>query len=444
MTEADSGVMGRSIYKQLARGAGAVFVVHVAGTALGLVGQVLLAHWLGVADYGSFVYIHSWSILLGNIAGLGLTPAILRFLPSYAARGQGRRYRAYLANAGRWSLATSVLLGVGIWLLASKGYLGRYGDVWRIGVWLVPAYAILNLHMQEGRAQGRVILAMAPQNLLMHASMLLGAGLLLTVRGSIDARGALAAFAAGLLLVALVQGILLRRTRPVLPAGEDAAGLLGEWFRVGMPLFLVLVFMYLLTKTDMLLVGAMLGQEAVGIYSAASKMAATVTFAFFAVNSAGAPMIAALFASGDADGLKRMVRRTSRWIFWPSLAIAGGLMILGKPILSLFPNEFLAAYGDMLILCAGYLAMGSMGLAASLLNLTGNERWSAFIYGGTVALNLVLNLVLIPRLGSQGAALSTAIAMLVLTLSFCLVARRRLGIDPFIFGRDAVAEPGHE
>ncbi len=155
-------------------------------------------------------------------------------------------------------------------------------------------------------------------------------------------------------------------------------------------------------------------------------------------------MIAALFASGDVDGLRRMVVRTSRWVFWPSLAIAGGLVILGKPILSLFPNEFLAAYGDMLILSTGYLAMGSMGLAASLLNLTGNERWSASIYGVAVVVNLTLNLTLIPRLGTQGAALSTAIAMLVLTVSFCLVARRRLGIDPFVFGRGAGAEPDHE
>ncbi len=429
--------MSGGFYDRLAKGAGAVFLVHVAGTALGLVGQVLLARWLGVADFGSFVYIHGWSLLLGNVAGLGLTPGILRFLPSYEAQGQGRRYRAYLASAARWALLTSLLLSTVIYLLASRGFLGAYGSDWRAGAWLIPAFALLNLHMQEGRAQGRVVLAMAPLNLLMHATMLLGAGLLILMRGGIDAKEALAAFAAGLILMALIQGFILRRSRPRLPEGEDATGLRGEWFRVGMPLFLVLVFMFLLAKTDMLLVGSLLSQEAVGIYSVASKMAATVTFAFFAVNAAGAPFIAALFAAGDLPGLSRMLRRTSRWVFWPSLAIAVGLVFLGRPILGLFPVEFLPAYDNMLVLITGYLIMGSMGLASSLLNLTGNERWSASIYGGAALLNLILNLILIPRLGRQGAAISTVIAMLAANLGFFLVARRRLGINPFIFGRMA-------
>lgn len=409
-----------------------MFTVHVAGTALGLVGQVVLARWLGVADYGTFTYVHAWVLLLANVAGLGLTPAILRFLPAYEARGEGRRYRAYLRHVRIWSVGAAVLIVAALILLGSLGALGSYGEAWRFGAWLVLAFALLNIHMQEGRAQGRVILAMAPQSLIMHATLLTGAGLLLLLRGSVDAPSTLAVFAAGMIAVALVQGAMLRRTRPRLADGPDADGLRPEWFRVGMPLFLILVFMYLLTRTDVLLVGSMLGQEAVGLYGAASKTATTVNFAFFAVNAAGAPLISSFFAAGDMDGLRRLVRRTSRWVFWPALAIAAGLALLGRPILSLFGAEFLAAYAEMLILSAGYLATASMGLTSSLLNLTGNERVGALSFGVAVLLNLLLNLLLIPRLGTEGAALATALSMASWSVIVAFLARRRLGVNPFV------------
>jgi O-antigen/teichoic acid export membrane protein len=411
-----------------------VFAVHVAGTALGLVGQVVLARWLGVADYGSFTYIHAWSLLLANVAGLGLTPGILRFLPQYQAQGQGRRYRAYLGNVRIWSLVAALVIVAILLLLAVRGYLGRYGEVWRHGAWLVLAFAFLNLHMQEGRAQGRMILAMAPQSLFMHATLLGGAGLLLLLRGSVDASATLAVFSAGLFLVVLIQGAMLRRSRPRLPDGESADGLQREWFRVGLPLFLILVFMYLLTRTDLLLVGSLLGEEAVGRYGAASKLATTVNFAFFAVNAAGAPVISALFAAGDQAAMRRMVKRTSNWVFWPALSIAIGLSILGRPILGLFGAEFQDAYGAMLILAGGYLATASMGLSPSLLNLTGNERLSALSFGIAVLINLALNLILIPRMGIEGAALATMLSMASWSVIAFFLARRKLDVNPFVLG----------
>lgn len=412
-----------------------MFAVHVAGTALGLVGQVILARWLGVADYGSFTYVHAWSLLLANVAGLGLTPAILRFLPQYRAQGQGLRYRAYLRNVRLWSLAAALIIVAILLLLASGGRLGRYGEVWRHGAWLVLVFAFLNLHMQEGRSQGRMILAMAPQSLFMHATLLGGAGLLVLTRGSADASGTLAVFTAGLFLVALIQGGMLRGSRPRLPDGDPAKGLQREWFKVGLPLFLILVFMYLLTRTDLLLVGSLLGEEAVGMYGAASKLATTVNFAFFAVNAAGAPLISALFAADDRAGLVRMVKRTSNWVFWPALAIALGLSVLGRTILGFFGPEFQGAYGVMLILAGGYLATASVGLSSSLLNLTGNERLSALSFGVAVLLNLALNLILIPRLGIEGAALATTLSMASWSVIAFFLARRKLGLNPFVLWR---------
>jgi len=131
----------------------------------------------------------------------------------------------------------------------------------------------------------------------------------------------------------------------------------------------------------------------------------------------------------------RLMQQTSRWAFWPALAIALGLAVLGRSVLGFFGSEFRAAQGPMLILCTGQLAAASVGLAGSLLNLTGHERLSASMLAGAALLNLGLNLLLIPRLGLAGAGLATALSMVAWNLSLRLAVRRRLDLDPFVLAR---------
>ena len=421
-----------SLARRLLRGAGTVFAVQVAGTALGYLGQLALARWLGVSGYGRFAYVHTWSLLLANLAGLGLTPAALRFLPTYIERGEGRRYARFLAQACGWALGLSLLIALAILALARAGALGQHSEAWLAGAWLVPVFAMMNLHTQEGRTQGRLVLAMAPPNLLKYALLILSAGALLAVTGGPSARQLLAVFAGSMALLVLGQGLALRRSRAALPDGESAAGLLGEWMRVGTPLLLILVFMNLMAQADVLLVGSMLGDDAVGVYNAASRTAATVGFALFAVNAAAAPSLAALHATGRREELARLLAATSRWTFWPALAIALGFALAGKVVLGFFGAEFTRAYLPLLILCGGQLAAASVGLAGSLLNLTGHERLSASLLAGAAALNLLLNGMLIPRFGLPGAAVATTAALVVWSLALRVAARRRLGFDPFV------------
>ena len=55
--------------------------------------------------------------------------------------------------------------------------------------------------------------------------------------------------------------------------------------------------------------------------------------------------------------------------------------------------------------------------------------------GRTALLVLALCFVLIPRLGVEGAAVSTATAIIVESICLYYVARRRLGMHVFILGR---------
>ena len=76
-------------------------------------------------------------------------------------------------------------------------------------------------------------------------------------------------------------------------------------------------------------------------------------------------------------------------------------------LLWLFGPQFVAGYHLMLILAVGLLARAALGPVERLLSMLGEQRICATIYAIAFVLNIVLCVVLIPRIGIEGAAIST-------------------------------------
>jgi len=89
----------------------------------------------------------------------------------------------------------------------------------------------------------------------------------------------------------------------------------------------------------------------------------------------------------------------------------------------------------MLILVVGLMARASVGPAERLLNMLGEQRACAAVYATAFVINMVLCIVLIPRIGIEGAAVATSTALIVESILLFLVTKRRLGFHVFIWGR---------
>jgi O-antigen/teichoic acid export membrane protein len=89
----------------------------------------------------------------------------------------------------------------------------------------------------------------------------------------------------------------------------------------------------------------------------------------------------------------------------------------------------------MFVLAIGLVARASVGPAERLLNMVGEQRVCAGIYATAFAVNLVLCLVLIPRIGPMGAAIAITGAMVAEAGLLFLAAKRRLGIHVFVWRR---------
>jgi Na+-driven multidrug efflux pump len=69
------------------------------------------------------------------------------------------------------------------------------------------------------------------------------------------------------------------------------------------------------------------------------------------------------------------------------------------------------------------------GLPDILLNMTGNESYTAMISAISVTLNVVLNALLIPIWGIEGAATATTISIVFSAILNLIVVQRKLGIN---------------
>ena len=175
--------------------------------------------------------------------------------------------------------------------------------------------------------------------------------------------------------------------------------------------------------------------EDVAVYYAAAKTLALVAFIHFSIAAATAHRVAAFHAAGDLKGLADFMRRAIALTFWPSLVATALLLAFGKPILSLFGPQFTDGYHLMFILAVGLLARAAIGPIERLLNMLGEQRACAAVYATAFALNVVLCIVLIPRIGVEGAAISIATALIVESILLFFVTKRRLGFHVFIWGR---------
>ena len=94
------------------RVAGATFLIRIGSAALAYLSQIALARWMGAHEFGIYVYVWTWALLIGNIADAGLSSAAQRFVPEYTEHGAMEKLRGFISGS-RWlsaAIATAFAL----------------------------------------------------------------------------------------------------------------------------------------------------------------------------------------------------------------------------------------------------------------------------------------------------------------------------------------------
>ena len=148
-----------------------------------------------------------------------------------------------------------------------------------------------------------------------------------------------------------------------------------------------------------------------------------------------APRLAGLKKTGEINELRTWVRSAARLGVAFTLPAVLGVVVLGRTVLVLFGDGFDAAFAPLLILSVGQLVTAATGPTNALLNMTGEERIVTATYVVWAVINITLNVLLIPLIELEGAAIATASSLVGWNLTLVYFSVKRLGINPTAFAR---------
>src|SRR3954468_5837271 len=418
--------------------AGTIFIIRVFSAVLAYFSQILLARWMGGSDYGVYVYVWTWVLLLGSMMDFGISASAQKIIPEYRTRGEHALLRGFLTGSRAMTFAVSALISVLLagmvrtlspWIEANT-VLPLY-----IGCLTLPAFVVANTQDGIARSHDWMRLGLMPQ-FVVRQSLIIGftAGAF-ALGFHLGAIAAMLASAAAVWIAMIGQMIVInRRLRVTVEAGPKAYDFRG-WLAVSLPILMVEGFYLLLSYTDVLVLQQFRSSEEVGIYFAVVKTLALVSFIHYAMAATTAHRFAEYHVLGDKARLSAYVTHAINSTFWPSLAGTVLLLAVGKPLLSLFGPQFVSGYDMMFIAAIGLVVRSAIGPVERLLNMLGHQHICALAYALAFVMNVVLCVVLVPRFGGHGAAAATSISLAFETVLLFWIVRRRLGLHVLAFGK---------
>ncbi len=417
--------------------AGKVFLMRVANAVLALATQVLLARWMGSFEFGIYIYVWTWVLMIGALSDLGLSSAARRFIPEYTELKAFDRLRGFLAGS-RWlafGIATTIGVAgaIGVTLLAP--YLDHFAVIpLYLACVIIPIYGLVQAQAGIAQSYDWPNLALMPFYIIRQLAITVLMGAAYLFGAPTDAVTAMVVAVVASWAVTVGQMFVLNRRLKNKVTDGPKRYEVKTWFTTSIPIFVVEGFYLLLTYVDILALEHFRSPDEVAVYYAGARLLAIVAFVYFAIAGATTHKFTEYHVAGDKARLASFFAETIRWTFWPSLAACAIILALGRPLLGLFGESFERGYTVMFILAVGMLARAAVGPAERLLNMLGERKPCAFVYAVAFAINLVLCVILIPRIGIEGAAVATSTAIMAESIMLYLVAKRRLGFHVFILG----------
>jgi len=191
-----------------------------------------------------------------------------------------------------------------------------------------------------------------------------------------------------------------------------------------------------LQRIDIVLVAIIMGPAAAAVYTAATRFLVAGQLGNMAITMAAQPRFTELFAIGDRRNANVLYQVTTAWLVlltWPLYMLA---IVYGPEVLTVFGHSYRAGAPVMLILALTMLLATACGQVDMVLITTGRNSWSLVNGLMAVAVNVSLDLVLIPRYGITGAAIGWAVAIILTNLMPMAQLASSIHLQPF--GRGTV------
>ncbi|MCX8194978.1 MAG: oligosaccharide flippase family protein [Candidatus Micrarchaeota archaeon] len=425
---------------EVARGTAWSLLGNLIVKAAGFFYVIYVARTVAQQDVGAFYLSLGILGFFGAWRDLGLPSALIRYVPYF----EGRRQFAKIKDLFKYTLAINSLIGIAltaaVWMAADwiadfyKNAL--LADALRFLCFFMlieSVFKVGNFFLQGRRDIKSMQMMTSLQNVLK---------LVFTV-AFFELFGASLFWLSAAFLLSHAVSIAwfspkiisdFRKT-PYYGDGLSFRDLLLQIAPFGLVLSIIQMISFLVAYSDRLMIGYFFSPEhanqAIAIYSLATLLAVNLMVFPGSVGNIFMPMVSRLFAVKKMDSIRKVMATSQRWMLFATLPFAIVMMgFAGEMITILYGEAYSGGASAMLLFTAGLLFSSftyTIALTLAGMRLVNLEFKIVVLMGIT---NVVLNFLLIPIMGIDGAALASALSFALASALFIYYGKKIIGFEP--------------
>ena len=397
--------------------------VNLVNGLVGFGSVFVFTRLLGGEDYGRYALALSSLHLIHTLTITWCEAAGYRFAGEAEARGTlANHFRTSLILGAISIIPALLVLGI-VWFLVSSAPEYRSAILWLII--LFPTSVIVNMALQSHKAGLRIKRYSAVETGRTLGAFVLGVGIAFV--GGFGAAAPLIGMAIAFTITAVSEGLWLWRGSA---GGKINAADTRKYLVYGLPVAAALVLDLILSASDRFLIALFIDEAAVGAYAAGYGVAdKTVLMLCAWAAMAGAPLTMAAYEKEGPDGAKRAARGMMQSILLIAVPAAAGIALTAKPLSEVMIGEDLRVQAQEIIPWIAFAGLFNGLLIhyfSEAFQLSQKTLQRALIMIIPAALNIGLNIWLLPLIGVMGAVYATVICYALAMVLLALAGRRYL------------------
>jgi O-antigen/teichoic acid export membrane protein len=422
---------------KIASGASIVFIGMVISKLLSYIYRLIIAR-VGVSEYGLFsLGLGIIGIIIG-ISLFGLQRGVLRYVSYYRGKEDLRSVKGAITYSLKTSFMISFILSILLFLLSDFIALNYFDNIdlsliLKILAIVIPINVVneVSLHAILGFQKIRYIII--SKNIILN---LVKVSLtLILLYFSINIIGIAIVYVISF-LVSLIFSLyfLERKVFPIIKSKIRSIYVGKEIFSFSWPLVFSSFAMLIMGWSDTMMIGFFKTVKEVGLYNTAlptAQILYTVPqgLAFLVV-----PTLTYLFSKKDMNEFKTVYKSTTKWVFMLNIILFSIFVLFPKEIITiLFGTEYSIAAPALVILSMGLFLNYSFILTNYIPTVANRTKLELLNISSGAILNIILNIILIPKYGIMGAAVATSISFLLTSILYFIEGLWIIKINPLKF-----------
>jgi O-antigen/teichoic acid export membrane protein len=409
------------IYKKFTKDVGLVAISGIIAKFKPLIFLPIITKALGTSDYGVYTTLFTTVLFLMPISSLGLNFSIVRLL---ASEKDKQKIKEVMSSVLFVSLAVSGLVSLLLFFSSEALANTVFGEPGSVGI--IQAGAILVL-LQTVFTNANAYFRMRQRMLAFSMFKLVEvfAPMLLAVVFLSQGHGLLHVVYSFVLVDLVISSVLLFIIIRGVGISFPHMSLLKPYINFGTPLIFSSISSKILHLGDRYIIALFMGATSVGIYAVSYTVGDTVLMLLTPITLSLMAPLSKAYDSGMSQQVSTYLGYSAKYFLMIAIPAAVGVSLLSvSAIRSLTTPDFIE--NTLLItslIAFANIAYGLNGIVSKKLILVKKTRVIATLLLSAAGANIILNLILVPVMGTAGAALSTLACFIALLLMTSLASR---------------------